>query len=263
MLSIVQVSTPFVRTTNSFHWVSKWKWMSSMRRTLRPMLSRSEPYPEQTTQDWQRNSWHLGLFLEEPSRDSAWPIAFKGSCPRWVIAISFWRRTDFSWRKGNVYWYVQSSPVLYCFGWSCCCRFRVLWLIGLCCFLLLVIIPISRARGVGKGHTSSRREESWDGDESKPTRLRKVRTSWRACWRWLLLLFPLQWRLLAFFAWLACLCLIDLIYSTYSYAFELAGDYWLAGLSLSYHWVGNETMKLCPFPPVSKQVKTLTLRSLL
>ncbi|KAK1548067.1 hypothetical protein Q3G72_023397 [Acer saccharum] len=42
----------------------------------------------------------------------------------------------------------------------------------------------------------------------------------------------------------------DLIYSTYSYAFELAGDYWLAGLSLSYHWVGNETMKLCPFPPL-------------
>lgn len=28
MLSIVQVSTPFVRTTNSFHWVSEWKWMS-------------------------------------------------------------------------------------------------------------------------------------------------------------------------------------------------------------------------------------------
>jgi len=126
----------------------------------------------------------------------------KGSCPRWVIAISFWRRkrTDFSWRKGNVYWYVQSSPVLYsyCFGWSCCCRFRVPRLIWLCCFLLLVIIPISRARGVGKGHTSTRREESWDGDESKPTRLRTVRTSWRACWRWLWVLFPLQWRLLAF-----------------------------------------------------------------
>lgn len=66
--------------------------------------------------------------------------------------------------------------------------------------------------------------------------------------------------LLACFAWLA---LIDLIYSTYSYAFELAGDYRLAGLSLSYHWVGNETMKVCPFPSVSKQVKTLTLRSLL
>ena len=28
LLSIVQVSTPFVRTTNSFHWVSEWKWMS-------------------------------------------------------------------------------------------------------------------------------------------------------------------------------------------------------------------------------------------
>lgn len=28
VLSIVQVSTPFVRTTNSFHWVSEWKWMS-------------------------------------------------------------------------------------------------------------------------------------------------------------------------------------------------------------------------------------------
>lgn len=49
--------------------------------------------------------------------------------------------------------------------------------------------PVSRARGVGKGHTSTRREESWDGDESKPTRLRTVRTSWRACWRWLWLLF--------------------------------------------------------------------------
>ena len=102
---------------------------------------------------------------------------------------------------------------------------------------------------------------------SEVSSLLLVSTSSYACfWILYLLLFYFKTAplLLAFFAWLACLCLNKS--STYSYALELAADYWLAGLSLSTHWVGNYTMKLCPFPPnnkVSKQIKTLTLMSLL
>ena len=108
-------------------------------------------------------------------------------------------------------------------------------LMGLCCFLLLVIIPISGTGGVGKkGHRSSRSEREFRQIRIQANEVLKVRTRVREPVYGDFNYYSGNSRDFFLSVFAGCLCFIDIIHSTNSYAFALAGDYWLAGLSLLY-----------------------------